>query len=50
MSGTAKEVGHRVVGGAVIGSGGVIGLAYGVTVGLEPRAMAGKELGEGAAV
>ena len=25
MSGTAKEVGHRVVGGAAIGEGGVIG-------------------------
>ena len=28
MSGTAKEVGHRVVGGVAIGTGGVIGPAY----------------------
>ena len=50
MSGTAEEVGHRVVSGAVFGAGGVIGPAYGVTVGLEPRAVAGTELGEGAEV
>ena len=47
---TAKEMGHRVVGGAAIRAGGVIGPAYGVTVGLEPVAVAGTELGEGAAV
>ena len=40
MSGAAKEVGHRVVGGAAIGEGGDIGPAYGVTAGHEPRAMA----------
>ena len=49
MSGTAEEVGNRVVGGAAIGTGGVIGPAYGVTVGLEPRAMTRTDLGEGAA-
>ena len=27
-SGTAKEMGHRVVGGAAMGTGGVIGPAY----------------------
>ena len=43
MSGTAEEVGHRLVGGAAIGTGGV-------TVGLKPRAMARTKLGEGAAV
>ena len=43
MSGTAKEVAHRVVGGA---AGGVFGQAYGMTVGLKPRAMAGTELGD----
>ena len=37
---------HRVVGGVAVGAGGVIGLAYGVAVGLEPRAVAGSELGE----
>ena len=31
MSGTAKEVGHRVVGLAAIGAGGVIGPPYGMT-------------------
>ena len=40
MSGAAKEVGHRVVGGATIEAGRVIGPAYGVTVGYELRAMA----------
>ena len=50
MNGTAEEVGHRVVGGAAVGTGGVIGLAYGVAVGLKPRAMVGMEMGEGAAV
>ena len=51
MSGTAEEVGHRVVGGVALGAGGVIGPAYGVTVGLEPRALvAGKELGDGSVV
>ena len=49
MSGTAEEVGHRVVGGGAVGTGGVIGPAYGVAVGLEHKAMAGTELGEGAA-
>ena len=50
ISGTAEEVGHRVVGGAAIGAGGVISQSYEVTVGLKPRAMAGKELAEGATV
>ena len=50
MSGTAEEVGHRVVSGAAIGTGGVIGPAYGVAVVLKPRAMAETELGEDAAV
>ena len=36
MRGSAKEMGHRVVGGAAIGAGGVIGPAKGVAVGLEP--------------
>ena len=40
MKGTAEEVGHRVVGGAAIGTGGVIGPAYRVAVGLKPGAMA----------
>ena len=40
---TAEEVGHRLVGGAAIGTGGVM-------VGLKPRAMARTELGEGTAV
>ena len=44
MSGTAKEIGHRVVGGAVVRAGGVISTAYGVTVRHEQRAMAGTEL------
>ena len=44
MRGAAEEVGHSVVGGAAIRAGGVIGPAYGVTVGLEPPAMAGTEL------
>ena len=30
-------------------AGGVIGRAYGMTVGLEPRATAGMEVGEGTA-
>ena len=46
MSGTAEEVGHRVVGGAAIGTG-YIGPAYRVAVGLKPGTMAGTELGEG---
>ena len=33
---SAKEMGHRVVGGMAVGAGGVIGPAYGVAVGLEP--------------
>ena len=43
-------MGHRVVGGAAIGAGGVIGPSYGVAVGLEPQAVAGTELGEGVSV
>ena len=49
MSGTAKEMGHHVVDGAAIGTGGVIGPAYRVVVGLKPETMAGTELREGAA-
>ena len=49
MSGTAEEVGHRVVGGLAIGVGGVIGPAYRVAVGLKLGTMARTELGEGAA-
>ena len=40
----AKEMSHRVVGGVAVGAGRVIGPA----VVLEPRAIAGSELGEGA--
>ena len=50
MSGTAEEVAHHVVGREAFGAGGVIGPAYRATVGLEPRAVAGTELEEGAAV
>ena len=50
MSLTAEEVGHPMVGGAAFGTGGIIGPAFGVKVGLETRAMAGTELGEGAPV
>ena len=50
MSGTAKKMGHRVVSGAAVGAGGVIGPAYRVTVGHGPWAMAGIELWEGAPV
>ena len=42
MSGTAEEVGHRVVGGAAIGTGGVIGPAYRVAVGLKPWTINGR--------
>ena len=49
MSGTAEEVGHRVVGGVANMTGGVIGPAYRVVVGLKPGKMAGTELREGAA-
>ena len=47
MRGTAEEVCHRVVDRAAIGTGGVIGPAYRVAVGLKPGAMVGTELGEG---
>ena len=40
----------RVVGGVAVGAGWVIGPAYGVAVALEPRAIAGSELGECASV
>ena len=43
---SAKEMGPRVDGGVAVGAGGVVGPAYGVAVGLEPRAIAGSELGE----
>ena len=39
-------MGPRVDGGVAVGAGGVVGPAYGVAVGLEPRAIAGSELGE----
>ena len=44
MCGADREVGHRVVGGAIIGAGWVIGPAYEVAVGPETRART--ELGE----
>ena len=47
---SAKEVGHLVVGGVAVGTAGVIGPAYGVEVGFEPRAIAGSELGESTSV
>ena len=53
MSGTAERMGHRVVGGAAIWAGGVIDSKTEVghtNLGLEPQAIAGTELGEGAAV
>ena len=50
MSGTAEEVGHRVVCGAAVGTGGVMGPAYRVAVGLKPGTMPGTELGDGAVV
>ena len=40
MYGAAEETGHRVVCRTAIGTGSVIGPAYGVAVGLEPRAVA----------
>ena len=43
---SAKEMGPRVVGGVAMGASGVIGPAYGVAAGLEPRTIAGSELGE----
>ena len=49
MSGTAKKVGHRMVGEAAVGTGEVIGPANRVAVALKPGTMAGMELGEGAA-
>ena len=48
--GAAEEMGRRVAGGGAIGAGGGIGPAYGVAVGLEPRTVAGSELGKGASV
>ena len=50
MCGAAKEIGFHVDGGAAGGTGGVISPAIGVAVGLEPRAVAGTEMGEGASV
>ena len=50
MTCAAKEMGHRVVGWSGSRAGGVIGPDYGVTVGQEPRAMAGTALWEGALV
>ena len=47
---SAKQMGHRVVGGVAVGAGGVIGPAYRVVVRLELRAIAGSEIGEGASV
>ena len=47
---SVKEMGHRVVGEVAIGAGGVIGPAYGLAVGLEPRAIAGSELRGGTSV
>ena len=45
-----KEVGHGLVGGVTVGAGFVIGQAYGVAVWLDPRAVTGTELGEGASI
>ena len=42
MDGTAKEAGHRVVGGVAIGAGGVIGPAYGMA-GSSPKAALGSD-------
>ena len=36
-------MGHRVVGGVAVGAAGVIGSAYGMAVGLEPRTITGSE-------
>ena len=47
---SAKEMSHRVVGGVAVGAAGVIGPAYAVAVGLEPRAITGSKLGEDALV
>ena len=47
---SAKEMGHRVVGGVAVGASGVLSPAYGLAVGLEPRVIAGSEQGEGASV
>ena len=41
---SAKEMGHRVVGEVAVGTGGVIGPAYGVAVGLEPLAIGQRAL------
>ena len=45
MCRAAKEVGHREVSVVAIGEGGVIGQTYGGAVRLEPRSVAGSELG-----
>ena len=37
-------MGHLVVGGVAVGAAGVIGPAYGVAVGLEPRVKARSDL------
>ena len=50
MFGTAEEMGHRVVCGMAVGASEVVGPAYGVAVGLEPRAVAGAELEEGTSI
>ena len=46
MPGAADEVSHRVVGRVAIGAGRIFGPAYGVMIGLVPRAVTGSELGE----
>ena len=50
MCGAGKEVGHHVVGGVAVEAGEIIGPAYGISVGLELRVVAGSELGEGTSV
>ena len=50
MCGAAKEMGHHVVSREAIRAGGVIGPDYGVGGGLDPQAVAGTELEEGAKV
>ena len=49
MCGAAKDMAHHMV-GVTVEAGGVIGPAYGEAVGLEPRAVARTELGQGASV
>ena len=47
---STREMGHRVVGGVAVGTDGVFGPAFWLVVGLEPPAITGSDLGEGASV